>query len=171
MGDYTALIGKLELKGDVAKEVIVKDRGGCVDVDWHKLKRVRRLRKHPDVLAFLSTPRCGMIVGGASSYHDLDVDDYDCPDPALLEGLSGESDCDYHVGTRTLRFFCSLKDYANTIHMFSKIVDLLADEYTLCKKFEDDSPLELIETTHPGVRVQWIINAYLRERSDPYGFI
>lgn len=133
MGTYTCLFGKVKFKEDVAQRARQYD---MELVTWRPMLATRRLKKHPDITTFLSDQRVGMIANGGSSY--FYTGQY--PDQHhILGGIPDltESYCCYQHNQRELTFFCSLKNYTDTIEKFLRILPLIADDWDLYFQTED----------------------------------
>tara|TARA_B100000929_G_scaffold288313_1_gene276576 strand:+ start:540 stop:1037 length:498 start_codon:yes stop_codon:yes gene_type:complete len=133
MGMYTCLFGKVTFKDDVAQKA---NHLSTEFVIWQHLLNTRRLKKHPDVIAFLTDQRVFMVANGASAY--FSADEY--PDQQhVLEGIpdDAESANHYQPNKRTLTFFCSLKNYTDSIEKFTRILPLIADDWDLYSQYEE----------------------------------
>lgn len=133
MGMYTCLFGKVKFKEDIAQKAKHLDTGFA---EWQQLLNTRRLKKHPDVITFLTDQRVFMVANGGSAY--FSVDEY--PDQQhVLKGIpnDAESARRYLPNKRELTFFCSLKNYTDSIEKFLRILPLIADDWDVYSQYEE----------------------------------
>lgn len=143
MGTYTELYGQVTLKPEVAKVVYNGDT-----LNWNPLRRVRGIGKHPDVRRFLNTPRFNWI-GGSHSFH---VDAVSHP---IWIGLAREHLRAPHPNRAV--FYCSLKNYDDTIENFTYILPLIADDWYLFSQYEDDVGWDYGADIHRPYRTKEIL--------------
>lgn len=169
MGDYTAIYGELILEKDVADEIATAVNGHLY-LDLAGLRRVRRLRKHPDVVGLLQRPRVGQIGSMSSAYHTADRSAellHPTQDLSLIARRTGKSttvshqiiiarhalrflstiEGEFHLSyvphERRLKMYCSLKDYHGESDALARVAPLLATEGFLFRQreWENSKPI------------------------------
>lgn len=130
MGTYTVFYGTVKLKHDALKECFTD---GILDMS--KVLKLKRLRKHPDIIAFSKLKRfslMGYCAGHCATTHvhydflrTIDIDFKDSINYETINILKGNE----------YTFFGALKNYCGSLTKFIEILPLIADNwemYTNC---------------------------------------